>query len=232
MSKLSRLAPASLAVPLLGLVELGAAVWCRARAPRAWNDVGVPAARAMREIEQPGDARRRRPALGRSRGAPRARRRADADRATRPAPTSPATRTRSRSRILGERSAELARLPRECAARASATSSSAASRTRRPRTWSTTSSTTSRPPDRRRPRHRSRRRLPLEPARRRSSRAASAATPPSRAQRFECPGGVFFNVGVTVIADEEFRPRRCLWSHPFARGEIVTPLPRRPARRA
>lgn len=42
------------------------------------------------------------------------------------------------------------------------------------------------------------------------------------AARFECPGGVFFNVGVTVIADEEFRPRRCLWSHPFARGEIVT----------
>lgn len=42
------------------------------------------------------------------------------------------------------------------------------------------------------------------------------------ATRFECPGGVFFNVGVTVIADEDFRPRRCLWSHPFARGEIVT----------
>jgi hypothetical protein len=42
------------------------------------------------------------------------------------------------------------------------------------------------------------------------------------AERFECPGGVFFNVGVTVIADEEFRPRRCIWSHPFARGEIVT----------
>jgi hypothetical protein len=42
------------------------------------------------------------------------------------------------------------------------------------------------------------------------------------AERFECPGGVFFNVGVTVIADEEFRPRRCLWSHPFARGEIIT----------
>lgn len=41
-------------------------------------------------------------------------------------------------------------------------------------------------------------------------------------ERFECPGGVFFHVGVTVIADEEFRPRRCLWSHPFARGEIVT----------
>jgi hypothetical protein len=42
------------------------------------------------------------------------------------------------------------------------------------------------------------------------------------AERFECPGGPYFNVGVTVIADEEFRPRRCLWSHPLARGEIVT----------
>src|SRR6185312_11155566 len=41
-------------------------------------------------------------------------------------------------------------------------------------------------------------------------------------ERFECPIGVFFNVGVTVIADEEFRPRRCLWSHPPLRGEIVT----------
>ena len=41
-------------------------------------------------------------------------------------------------------------------------------------------------------------------------------------QRFECPGGVFFNVGVTVIADQDFRPRRCLWSHPLPRGEIVT----------
>jgi hypothetical protein len=41
-------------------------------------------------------------------------------------------------------------------------------------------------------------------------------------ERFECGGGPYFNVGVTVIADEEFRPRRCLWSHPLARGEIVT----------
>jgi hypothetical protein len=41
-------------------------------------------------------------------------------------------------------------------------------------------------------------------------------------ERFECPGGPFFNVGVTVIGDEELRPRRCLWSHPFAHGEIVT----------
>ncbi len=41
-------------------------------------------------------------------------------------------------------------------------------------------------------------------------------------RRFECPGGPFFNVGVTVIADQDFRPRRCIWSHPLARGEIVT----------
>jgi hypothetical protein len=49
-----------------------------------------------------------------------------------------------------------------------------------------------------------------------------AGHPTFPAERFECPGGVFFHVGATVIADEEFRPRRCLWSHPFARGEIVT----------
>lgn len=40
--------------------------------------------------------------------------------------------------------------------------------------------------------------------------------------RFQCPGGPFFNVSPTVIADEGFRPRRCLWSHPPAKGEIVT----------
>lgn len=41
-------------------------------------------------------------------------------------------------------------------------------------------------------------------------------------ERFECPGGPFFNVGVTVIPDQDFKARRCLWSHPFAKGEIVT----------
>jgi hypothetical protein len=40
--------------------------------------------------------------------------------------------------------------------------------------------------------------------------------------RFECPAGLFFNVSATVIADQDFRPRRCLWSHPPQRGEVVT----------
>jgi hypothetical protein len=39
-------------------------------------------------------------------------------------------------------------------------------------------------------------------------------------ERFDC-GGPFFHVGVTVIADENFRPRRCLWAHPPASGELV-----------
>jgi hypothetical protein len=41
-------------------------------------------------------------------------------------------------------------------------------------------------------------------------------------ERFLCPGGEFFNVGVTVIADEKFLPRRCIWSHPFEHGALVT----------
>jgi hypothetical protein len=41
-------------------------------------------------------------------------------------------------------------------------------------------------------------------------------------QRFECPMGPFFHVGETVIADQDFRARRCLWSHPPRQGEIVT----------
>ncbi len=40
-------------------------------------------------------------------------------------------------------------------------------------------------------------------------------------ERFDCPGGIFFNVGVTVIADERFLPRRCIWAHPPSRGELA-----------
>lgn len=39
--------------------------------------------------------------------------------------------------------------------------------------------------------------------------------------RFECPGGSFFNVSQTVIADQNFLPRRCMWAHPPAKGEIA-----------
>jgi hypothetical protein len=48
------------------------------------------------------------------------------------------------------------------------------------------------------------------------------AHPTFPAERFACPSGVFFFVGPTIIADQDFRPRRCLWSHPPARGEMVT----------
>lgn len=40
------------------------------------------------------------------------------------------------------------------------------------------------------------------------------------AARFECPGGVFFNVSETVIADQDFRPRRCIWAHPPNKGAV------------
>jgi hypothetical protein len=43
------------------------------------------------------------------------------------------------------------------------------------------------------------------------------------AARFRCasePNHVF--VGVTVIEDQDVRPRRCIWSHPPSAGEMVT----------
>lgn len=39
------------------------------------------------------------------------------------------------------------------------------------------------------------------------------------AERFECPGGLFYHAAVTVIADQDFRPRRCIWAHPPRHGE-------------
>ncbi len=39
-------------------------------------------------------------------------------------------------------------------------------------------------------------------------------TPAFPARRFQCQGGEHFFVGVTVIDDERYRPRRCLWAHP------------------
>lgn len=41
------------------------------------------------------------------------------------------------------------------------------------------------------------------------------------AQRFACPDNPFLHASVTVIADESFRPRRCIWAHPPREGELV-----------
>jgi hypothetical protein len=40
-------------------------------------------------------------------------------------------------------------------------------------------------------------------------------------RRFQCPGGDAFFVGVTVIDDERYRPRRCIWAHPMLDGPLV-----------
>lgn len=37
-------------------------------------------------------------------------------------------------------------------------------------------------------------------------------------RRFECPDGPYLNVSSTVIADQDFLPRRCIWAHPTRRG--------------
>jgi hypothetical protein len=39
-------------------------------------------------------------------------------------------------------------------------------------------------------------------------------------ERFRCPGGEASFVGVTVIDDEKYLPRRCIWAHPPDRGEL------------
>jgi hypothetical protein len=38
-------------------------------------------------------------------------------------------------------------------------------------------------------------------------------------ERFQCGGGELF-VGVTVIDDQDYRPRRCIWAHPPAQGAL------------
>jgi hypothetical protein len=39
-------------------------------------------------------------------------------------------------------------------------------------------------------------------------------------ERFRCPGGEASFVGVTVIDDEKYLPRRCIWAHPPNEGEL------------
>ncbi len=56
------------------------------------------------------------------------------------------------------------------------------------------------------------------------SRVASGGLgghPTYPASRFECPDGFHFNVSATIIADEKFLPRRCIFAHPPFAGERV-----------
>ncbi|NUP09020.1 MAG: hypothetical protein HOW73_23465 [Polyangiaceae bacterium] len=39
--------------------------------------------------------------------------------------------------------------------------------------------------------------------------------------RFVCPDSPYLNVSATVIADQSFLPRRCIWAHPTKRGARV-----------
>jgi hypothetical protein len=40
-------------------------------------------------------------------------------------------------------------------------------------------------------------------------------------RRFQCPGGAELFVGITLIDDQDYRPRRCIWAHPPHRGALV-----------
>jgi hypothetical protein len=39
-------------------------------------------------------------------------------------------------------------------------------------------------------------------------------------ERFQCPGGESSFVGVTIIDDQKYLPRRCIWAHPPSRGAL------------
>lgn len=55
----------------------------------------------------------------------------------------------------------------------------------------------------------------------RVSNGGLGGNPTFPARRFDCPSGEWFFVGQTVIDDQEFRPRRCLWAHPTPGGPLV-----------
>jgi len=45
--------------------------------------------------------------------------------------------------------------------------------------------------------------------------------PTSPRLQFSCPGGAFHWVGVTIIDDDEYQPRRCIWAPPNPAGPII-----------
>lgn len=53
------------------------------------------------------------------------------------------------------------------------------------------------------------------------SNGSLGGNPTFPAQRFMCPGGEWFFAGVTVIDDDhEYQPRRCIWAHPTPGGPL------------
>lgn len=57
------------------------------------------------------------------------------------------------------------------------------------------------------------------------SNGALAGHPTFPRQRFECSHRDWHFVGVTVIEDHEYRPRRCLWAHPIRNTPTVVRFP-------
>jgi hypothetical protein len=55
----------------------------------------------------------------------------------------------------------------------------------------------------------------------RTSNGALAGHPTFPAQRFECEGGEWRFVGVTVIEDQSYRGRRCIWAAPGEKSQTV-----------
>jgi len=55
----------------------------------------------------------------------------------------------------------------------------------------------------------------------RATAGGLVANPTFPKHRFECPSGGPHIVGVTVIDDEEYRPRRCIWAQPSDHAPIV-----------
>ncbi len=64
------------------------------------------------------------------------------------------------------------------------------------------------------------RRVPCRFQRKKVTNGDLHGHPTFPARRFQCPGGEWHFVGVTVVEDERYRPRRCIWAHP-AGGESL-----------
>lgn len=54
----------------------------------------------------------------------------------------------------------------------------------------------------------------------RVSNGELAGHPTFPRKRFQCAGGEWSFVGITVLEDQHYRPRRCMWAHPSHRGTL------------